>query len=322
MTQPVFGIAPVAAAVAAPVVVAPPAWEEPTMDELAASMSDPTPEAEPVVEAPVTEPEPTTDAKTEPAEAAAVDEALERATKAAQRAREGSRRYAATQEALARERAEVQRAAQQAEAYRQRVAQAEVLERELKDDPYKALKSRGMTDADLAARAMRENTPEARVMQLQEQLDREAAARVALETRLENQRRDAEARDMAQRAEAAFIKAADNEAAFPELARLTAEGQLDVARRALDRIKANGHAVAHLTNAQIAEAAEKYIKMTRKPTAAAPKASAPAVRPAAPSGATLTNRMVQTRTVAPGEWDSLSDEQQLAHIAASLPDPG
>ncbi len=296
---------------------------EPTIEELAALL--------PTEEAPVLEPvalEGTEAEPVEPAEAAPVvdpaapteaDAAAERANKAAAQARAGSKRYAATQEALREQAAQVQRAAREAEQLRRRVAQADALDRELKADPYKALKGRGMTDADLAQRAMRENTPEAGMLRLQEQVEQERAARVALEGRLRSER---EATQKA-RAEDAFTHLADDEAAYPRLSQLNADAQLDVASAALKRISANGYDIATLSDAQVAEACERYLapKRAAKAAAVAPPAQVVRTTPK-PSGKTLTNAQAQTRVVAPAAWDSLSEEQQLAHIAASLPEPG
>ncbi len=274
---------------------------EPTIEELAALL--------PVEEAPVLEPvavEGADGEPVEPVEAAPVvepvvvpdvDAAAERANKAAAQARAGSKRWAATQEALREQAAQVQRAAREAEQLRHRVSQAELLDRELKADPYKALKGRGMTDADLAARAMRENTPEAGMLRLQEQVEQERAARVALEGRLRSEREAAQTA----RAEAAFTQLADDEAAYPRLSQLNADAQLDVASAALKRIAANGYAIDNLSDAQVAEACERYLAPKRAPKAAAavtPPAQVMRTTPK-PSGKTLTNAQAQTRVVAP-----------------------
>ncbi len=303
---------------------------EPTIEELAALLPEPLPttidesaaeakaalEPGEVAEAEVTAAE--EPAVVDPVAPTEADAAAERALAAAKVARAGSRRYAAQQEALRTQAAQVQQAAREAETLRQRVAQADALDRELKADPYKALKGRGVTDVDLAARAMRENTPEAVTQRLQEQLDAERTARLALETRLENEQKAARQARVVAQAETDFTAIADDDAKYPELSQLTAEGQLANARLALARIERNGHTTGDLTTAQIAEAAERYIKMTRKAKAAA-AAVVPAVAKAKPSGVTLTNRQAQTRAVAPAEWDSLTEDQQIAHLAATLP---
>lgn len=322
MTQPAIAIAPPAAEAG-----------EPTMEELVALVPELPPEpAEELVEvaaeggeAPegdaATAPETPADPATavEPTEA---DAALERATKAAERARAGSRRYAETQRMLADQAHAHRQAAQEAEQLRRETAQMRQREQALKQDPYKALKDLGMTDQQLAERAMRENSPEAATLRLAEELKEERAARMALEQRLVNEQREAAARTAAREAEAHFAQVADNEAAFPRLAQLSTEVQLTVARAALERIKANGYDVTRLSNEQIAEASEAYLAPKRPAKAVV----APAVITPKPlaktSGATLTNKAAQTRTVAPATWDSLTEEQQLAHIAAGLPEPG
>ena len=327
MTQAVLAIQPAAPALPN----GPNASEagEPTMEELAASLPEPSPEtreedaaaakallepAEPAAEEPA---DPT--ATTEPAPAAPVeppaDEALERAQKAAAKAREGSRRYAETQRMLAEQSARVQAAAREAAMLRERQAQYEAREATLKADPYKALKDLGMTDADLATRALRENTPEAVTHRLEQALEQERNARVALEQRLAAQQQAA----VAERAQSEFIATATNAEDYPELAVRRPAVQLAAARAALAQIAANGHPTSHLTTEQIAEAAELWLAPTTpkaKPKAAEPVKAAPAA--AKPSGVTLTNKQAQTRAVAPAAWDSLSDEQQLAHLAAQL----
>ena len=315
MTQPVNVVQPTPAPVAA----------EPTMEELAASMLPPEEPAPAPAEAPAeAAPEAEATAETtEPAAAeepapAAADEALERAAKAAQRAREGSKRYAETQRQLAEQAAQTQRAAYESEQLRRENAQARQREATLKQDPYKALKDLGMTDAELAQRAMRENSPEAATLRLEEQLNQERNARLALEQRLETQQRQAAMRQ----AEHGFLEAAADVDAFPELAVRRPAVQLIAAREALKQIAANGHETRHLSHAQIAEAAELWLARNESPKAKTKPVEAPPPKPKAkPSGVTLTNQQAQARTVAPAGWDSLSEEQQLAHIAAALPDP-
>ena len=322
MTQAVLGLAPVAAAVAASVPVAPVEQGEPTMEELAALVGDPLPEpvAEaPAVDTPVEEAEAAP--KVEPAEATEVDAALERASKAAAKAREGSRRYAAMQEQQREAQAQVQRAAREAEQLRQENAAAKAREDGFKRDPYKALKDAGMTDRDLAERALRENTPEAEMVRMRERIEASEARAAALEKKIADDQARAQAKADLAATQAEYIQHADNEASFPELSKLTSEAQLHWAVIALKRIEGNGHPTKHLSTAQIAEAAEKVLVASRKPGKTA--AAAPAAKPpiAKTSGKTLTNAQAQTRTVAPANWDDLSDEQQMAHIAAALPEP-
>ena len=322
-----------AAITSAVVVSAPAPGTEPTVQELAALIPDAAPEvdlngstAAPGDER-ATATEAAADAVEKPVAAVAADPeadaALERATKAAAAARAGSRRYAAQQEELRQRAAEVQRAAREAAEARKEVAEARARAEEYKADPYKALKDGGMTDAQLAERAMKENTPEAAIERLERQNVQEREARANLEKRLAGEQQAAALRQ----AQAAFTSVADDEAAYPELAQLTAHAQLDRAQKAIDAIRANGHDPGLLTNEQIAEAAELWIKRERKAKATAKAAAvvAPAVAPAArpiakTNGKTLTNADAQTRTVAPAEWHTLSEEQQIAHIAAGLPD--
>jgi len=302
---------------------------EPTIEELSALLPEPTATTidedaaaatEALKPAEATEEAATEEPIVEPV-APVPDEALERAAKAAKVAREGSRRYAAQQAALAEQREAVQRSAREAEALRRENAAHLEREAAFKADPYKALKvNAGMTDADLAARALRENTPEAVTQRLQERLDASDARAAALEQRLANEQKAAQTARLVAQAEANFAKVADDATSYPELSQLTTDGQLDKAHLALRRMENRGHKTGHLTTEQIAEAAEMYIKLTRKEKAAAPAAPAAPAK-AKPSGATLTNKQAQTRAVAPAAWDSLTEEQQLAHIAASLPEP-
>ncbi len=293
---------------------------EPTIEELSALL--PSEAAAPVAEVaadgtePVVDPAaPVVDPVVEAAATAEADAAAERANKAAARAREGSRRYAATQAQLREQAAIVQRAARDAEQLRYENAQARQRDAELKRDPYKALKGLGMTDADLAARAMRENTPEALLEQERQERISLAQKLEAMEQRLVNERK---ASHRAQE-EAKFTALADNEASFPRLSQLSATAQLAIVKAALSQVEANGYPTERMTNEQVAEICEQYLAPKRAPKAAP---VVPVVRTAPkPSGKTLTNALAQTRAVAPAAWDSLSEEQQLAHIAASLPDP-
>ncbi len=334
MTQQAVATAPVTPAAAPVVDAAVRDQGEPTIEELAALLPEPeaeplvdvaaetaepadgepaTPAADPVVEEPVVEPDTTE-----------VDAALARATKAAERARAGSRRYAETQRKLSEETAQRERAASEADQLRRANQQHAQREAAFKQDPYKALKDAGMTDVQLAERAMRENTPEAELMRVREEVKAEREARLALEQKLETQAQ--EARSM--RAESEFIDAARDADAYPELAGRKPAAQLWAAREALKQIQARGHRTSHFSNAQIAEAADLWLTdwlATDAKAKAAPaaKPAAVAAKPAIakPSGITLTNKLAQTRTVAPATWESLTEEQQIAHLASQLPDP-
>lgn len=323
----------------APIVLSASEQGEPTMEELAALLPATEPEVteDPVVPA-ATEPTAEETAPTEPVPAVEekpaqpeADAALERASKAAARAREGSRRYAETQRQIAEQAAHIaqqtaqtQRAARDAQQYRQEVEAARERDAQLKKDPYKALKQLGMTDEELARRAMQENSPEAATHRLEAQLAEERSARVALEQRLDNERAEAHRAAMSRQAEASFVAEAADAAAYPELAIRSPAKQLAAARAALAQIRANGHETRHFSDAQVAQAANLWLSPDAKPAAApAPAAAPPQARPgiAKPSGKTLTNAQAQTRVVAPADWHTLSEEQQIAHIAASLPEP-
>ena len=306
---------------------------EPTMEQLAALLPEPEASAEQtraVVEAqaPKTEeaaaeePEVTT----KPEAPAEVDAALERAEKAAAAARAGSKRYAETQRQLQAQQAEVQRAAREAAQLRQENAAAREREADLQRDPYKTLKDRGMTDADLATRALRENTPEAITQKLQERIEASEARAAALEQRLNDER--AEAQRVATRARVqAEYQAAAKDPSLLALALYKPGGQLTAAREALARISANGFDTSQLSPAQVAEAANEYIRQEwlsdeQLKTLAGPRTPVAAKAPVAKtSGKTLTNAQAATKTVAPAEWDTLTDEQQFAHMAAALGEP-
>lgn len=256
------------------------------------------------------------------ADAAEIDAAAERAAKAAAKAREGSRRYAEQQRQLAEQAASVRRAAAEAERVRQENAEYARREAAYKADPYKALKEAGMTDVDLAQRALRENTPEAAILRAQEKAEAAEARVQALEKRIAEERAAAERAEYARQAESSFIEIAKDADTYPELALRSPKVQLTAAREALAQIRANGHDTRHLTNEQIAEAAEIWLRPVGEKPKPKPAAAAPVAKPVVKtSGKTLTNAVAQTRTVAPANWDSLTDEQQLAHIAAMLPEP-
>ncbi len=323
----------------APVVAAPvaaPAAEqgEPTMEELAALVGDPKEDpaaaAAPVVDAAKTETAESTDAVAEAAEPAEpapseADAALERATKAAAKAREGSRRYAETQRQLSEQNARAQQVQREAEQLRQENAAARQREAAYKQDPYKALKDAGMTDVQLAERALRENSPEAVVTRLQEELAAERAERRAFEQRLEQRATEEREASARHQRTADFVSEADNETNYPRLSQLAPAVQLTMARDAVRQIAANmantpGFDVRRLSHAQVAEACELLLSPKRAAKQAAAQATETAQRPAVtkPSGKTLTNALAQTRTVAPAQWDDLTEEQQMAHMAANL----
>lgn len=256
-----------------------------------------------------------------PAPDTADTEALERAEAAAKRAREGSRRYREMLEAQQRQQAEVQRAAREAQRLRQENEEARRLRDDLTKDPYAALKRLGMTDQDLAERALREGTPEAAIHALRENLEQERQARAALEGRLEAER----AATVRAQVEANFARVADNETSYPRLSQLSAQAQLAVAQAALRQISNNGYEVAGLSDDQVADACERFLSPKKgKAAAPAPKLVEKAAPPptAKPVGSrTLTNAVATERAVAARPWHELSDDEQIAQIAASIPDP-
>lgn len=309
---------------------------EPSFEQLAALLPDPNaalPGAERVTTPPVpdTVAEEDKDAKDAPdepaeddaeaeAEAPADDGALERAEAAAKKAREGSRRYREALENQRRVQAEAARSAQEAAEYRRQAAEAAQLQESLRRDPYAALKKLGMTDHELAERALREGTPENEMRMLleqqQETIAAERQARQQLEQRIESERQ-AVAR---QQAEANFARIADNEGTYPRLAQLSSSAQLAVAQAALQQIANNGYDVSGLDDDQVAEACERFLAPKRAAKAAPKPAPAAAAKPA-PANTTMTNQVANARATAPRPWEELSDDEQIAQIAASLPDP-
>jgi colicin import membrane protein len=300
---------------------------EPSMADLAALLPDPSGEALPGAErgnipSPPMHDEPAKAedaAKAEEAEAPVDTEALSRAEAAAKKAREGSRRYREALDAQRRVQAEAQRAAQEAAENRRRAEEASRFQEELRRDPYAALKKLGMTDQELAERALREGTPENELRTLfqrqQEALEFERQRREQLEQRLESERQAA----VRQQAEANFHRLADDERAYPRLAQLAPTAQLAVAKAALQQIASNGYEVGSLSDADVAEACERFLapKKAAKAAPAAPKAAAPPK-----SSGTLTNSVTAARATAPRPWEELSDDEQIAAIAAALPDLG
>lgn len=242
-------------------------------------------------------------------------EALERAEAAAQKAREGARKNRELREAQERQRQELQRAAREAEELRKQAEEYKRLQAELDADPYAALKKRGMTEQELAERALREGTPEAALHAIREELKAEREARAALEQRLAAERQAAAAEAARQK----FHALADNEEAYPRLAALAHPAQLAIVQATLKQIADNGYETRGLTDEQVAAAAEKFLspKNLKKAVAAAKTEAAPATKPAVK---TLTNAVTSERAVAPRPWEELSDEEQIAQIAASLPD--
>lgn len=350
MTQAVLGVNAVASAVAnpitisgAPIIAADVNAGEPTIEQMAASLPEPTAdtateaaaEAKTVLdgaaEGATEETAATEEVAAKPAPGAAEDvDRLERAAKAAAKAREGSRRYAETQRQLA-EQAEQQRiqagrlqqAARDAEQLRQENAAHREREQAMLRDPYATLKKAGATDVEIARRALQENTPEAVTARLEERLTASENRARDLERSIREERAAAQAATVAAAAESAFYAEAKNVEAYPELAIRSPNAQLVAARAALAQIRSNGHDTAHFTNEQIAKAADLWLApvegAVKKPVAAAPVAAKPAAKPT--SGKTLTNAAAAVKTTATAAWDSLTNEQQFAHLAAQLPEP-
>lgn len=318
---------------------------EPTIESLAALVPDPVPAATPGAErgdipAPPMQDKATADEKEEPAkakvkeeadpeeaeepaEAAADKAALERAEAAAKRAREGSRRYREMLENQRRVQFEAERLAREAEENRRQAIEAQRFQEELKKDPYASLKRLGMTDQELAERALREGTPEHEMrtllQQQQEALAAERQRLQALEQRIENERQAT----LRQQAEAKFHSIADNESSYPRLSLLAPTAQLAVAEAALKQIASNGYDVRGLSDDQVAEACERFLAPKRAAKAVSAPASAkpaPAAAPAPKANTSLTNAVSNTRATAPRPWEDLSDDEQIAAIAASLPD--
>lgn len=262
-----------------------------------------------------TEETPTEAKPATPDEAAEAAAALERAEAAAKRAREGSRRYREMLAEQERVKQEAARAASEAARARREAEEARQFQAKLKEDPYRALKDLGMTDQQLAERALREGTPEQAIHELKAQIE---AQRQALEA--ERQAREAERQAaQARQAEIKFQQIADNETAYPRLAQLSPKAQLTVARAALEQIAENGYDTSGLSDEQVAEACERYLA-PKKGKSASAKPPAPAA--AKPPVKTLTNSVATEKASASKPWDELTEEEQIAQIAAMLPDPG
>jgi hypothetical protein len=330
----------------APVVDAAPANSsaaEPSMEALAALIPDPTPGQPAKGEIPVpplkhedaeaakakaeAEEKAKEEQKEEPEKpeeetaAQADKEALERAEAAAKKAREGSRRYRETLEAQRKVQAEAERAFRQAAEDRRQAEEAKKFQDELRRDPYAALKRLGMTDQELAERALREGTPEQEMrvalQQQQEALKIERQRIQQLEEDIRNERQA----QVRQKAEADFHRLADDERSYPRLSQLSPAAQLAVAQAALQQIANNGYDVGGLADTEVAEACEQFLAPKKAAKAAPAAKSAPAATTTPKTNTTLTNAVSTTRATAPRPWEDMTDDEQLAAIAASLPDP-
>ena len=248
----------------------------------------------------------------EEVEKAAADAALspvDRAKAAAARARDSAgrnRQLMEQQKVLARQNAAAQERIHALQAQNEQAAR---FQQQLAQDPYAALKQLGMTEEQLAHRAVREGTPEALIEKVQRQLAEERQARIALENRLVNERQQIALRS----AENAFVQLTSDDSKFPLLSELPAKTVLLLAKSATEELVAQGYDVSDFPDSDLCALVEHKLKEGRRGKKAAAQPP-PEAKPKPPPVRTLTNALGTSKHSMPSDFDSLSQDEQFAHL--------
>jgi len=233
---------------------------------------------------------------------------LDRAKAAAAKARESAgrnRQLMDAQKVLSRQN---QAAQQRIHALQAQNEQAARFQQQLAQDPYAALKQLGMTEEQLAHRAVREGTPERMIENVQRQLAEERQARLALENRLVTERQNIALRQ----AETAFVQLTSDDSKFPLLSELPAKTVLLLAKSATEELVAQGYDVSDFPDADLCALVEHKLKEGRRGKRAA--APPPEAKPKPPPIKTLTNSLGTAKHSMPSNFDSLSQDEQFAHL--------
>lgn len=251
----------------------------------------------------------------EEAAAAAAEAALsplDRAKAAAAKARESAgrnRHLMAQQKNLARQNAAAQ---QQIAQLQHQNEQARRFQQQLAQDPYAAMKALGMTEEQLAHRAVREGTPERMIEKVQQQLHEERAARIALENRLVAERQNVAVKQ----GEVKFLQESLKDE-YPNLAEMPERLVLTMAKSEVEELTAQGYDLSDFPDADLCALIEHRLA-TGKRKKAAP-AVAPGAKPPVPPkpGAkpvTLTNGLGAKKYTMPANFEQLSQDDQFAHL--------
>jgi hypothetical protein len=237
---------------------------------------------------------------------------IDRARAAAAKARESAgrnRQLMEQQKALERQTAQAQQRIAQLQHENE---QARRFQAQLAQDPYAALKQLGMTEEQLAHRAVREGTPEAMIAKIQEQLRQERAERIALESRLVEEKRAIAVRQ----GENAFVQLTADDSKYPHLSELPPRTVLLLAKAEVESLVAQGYDVSDFPDADLAKLVEHNLatgKRKKAPPAGTQDAqSKPGQK--APPARTLTNSLGSRKASMPPNFDSLSQDEQFAHL--------
>jgi hypothetical protein len=265
------------------------------------------------------------------AEAAPVEEPLDRASKAADRARKASAWKREQQ--LKIDKLAHNSAMREAEAHalRKQADEAKRFQEGLKADPYGSLKKLGLNDRQISERIVQEGSIEAVVRDLKSQLEEESKKRQALEATIESGK-NAEREKVAEKELIKLVKTKAT-TSYPNLSEQPDRIVLSLARNLLAELsmKTNPETgrPAHLGVGfkEICDYLEaQYVFASAK---ARPKAkgdeqkvvesgkSEPTI-PAKKSTSTLTQRLGSAKYSLPKNFDSLPDAQQRKILADQL----
>lgn len=266
----------------------------------------------------------------EASEAAPPPDVLDAAGRAAKKAREDARRHREREAQANQTAAQVAAIKRENERLAQENKSFHEWRQGLSKDPYAALKQLGMTEEDLARRAITAGSPEEKIAQLHAQIEQERKDRKELEDRWNREKTD----QIRSNAQKQLVEAANDEAKFPLLSQQPDEVIINQAYVTLQKIQstidpATGLPVdtSKMTYDDICYVLERLweVKHSSKKKTAASNSKEPVTTPKEsaapekkPSTNTLTNKLTSQKFVLPKNFEQLSDREQRKVMAEQL----
>lgn len=276
----------------------------------------------------------TAGAESAPVEGAVTEESvLSQGQKAAARAREDAKRNRERVEAANRQSAAIDQTRQENERLRQENAQYQAWRESLAKDPYIALKQLGMTEEDLARRAITEGSAEQKIAHLHQQLEQERQARLSFEQKIAQD----EANKVRANSQQQLVETARDEKKYPHLAQQPDDVIINQTYVTLQRIEntinpetgrpLGKEYLAKMTYDDIcfilessyehfhSSKASKAASKSKESTGSEKDSVAPEKKP---TTKTLTNKLGSQKSVLPKNFDQLPDREQRKLMADQL----
>lgn len=265
---------------------------------------------------------------------------LARVTAAAAKAKASAAAYKRAVAENAKNQALLQQTQQRTRALEQEVQRARAIEQRFRADPLKALEESGVTPEAIAERVMRAGTPEEKLQILQQQVESERKARLAMEQSIKAEKEAAARETHVRQVEDTFIKRASDVERYPNLAgqprdALIALG-VKVAQQTKSKYLRETGVEPTITDQQILSHLNKIYGKSKAPAAETPASTAKAATAAkaapskakTPVAAKASPEAKQPRTITsaqsagafsrPPNWETLSRNQRVKILQERL----